>query len=43
MKYQVVSTKAGYIVQNVQTYSVVAGPYSSKDQALATVNKLNSK
>lgn len=43
MKYQVVETKVGYIVQNTQTYTVAAGPYSSKEQALATVNKLNTR
>lgn len=40
MKYRTVNTAAGWIVQNTITYSVVAGPYSSENQAKGVVNKL---
>lgn len=41
MKYKVISTAAGYIVQNTVTYGVVAGPYSSEAQAKSVVHKLS--
>jgi len=40
MKLIIVNTKAGWIVQNTQTYVVVAGPYQFKPQAEAVVAKL---
>lgn len=43
MKFQVVDTKVGWVVQNMQTYTIVAGPYGSKNLAQAVVKKLNSK
>ena len=41
MKYTVVQTKVGWIVQNIDTYVVVAGPYTSREQALGVVKKLS--
>lgn len=42
MQYVVVSTRAGYMVQNVKTY-VVVGVYSSSEQAEKVASQLNRK
>jgi cell division protein FtsN len=41
LSLMVVSTKAGYVVQNTTTYVVVAGPYQSREQAAIVLNNLS--
>ena len=43
MKYMLVYSKAGWIIQNTNTYAVVAGPYNNKTDAENALNKLNNK
>ncbi len=40
MKFSVVSTHAGWIVQNMDTYTVVGGPYLNKKRAEAVYSSL---
>ena len=43
MKYRLVESKAGWVVQNTSTYSIVAGPYDSKTQASAVCFRLSTE